>query len=386
MRRLAILTLASCALGSAGRAGAEEEPPARVLLLVDPALPAATADAVQKELEQRGAPVEVATPGTLSEPAAEAILSEVRPLYRDMSFKAAAARLDAAEETLIANHIATPGTLRALADVELWLGALYLLESNAAGAQERFALAQRLAPSARPDKIFPPEVASAFAAAQRATPQRVAVTVRVAPTGSRLWVDGKLAAMPLSATVGLHYVVVERADKKVVARVLRLTKAAPEIAVNLAETAPAQEALRQAAARLRAGALHRDEGIGVSAALGRTLWVVGQRSGKLVADRFSASDVARPASALDPADGPAQLAEAFCGSEARCAPPVVVQPGVREPPPSIVAGPPPPPKKPVWKRAWFWGVIGAGVLVLGGAAAGLSIGLTSPRNYIVQVR
>jgi hypothetical protein len=66
-------------------------------------------------------------------------------------------------------------------------------------------------------------------------------------------------------------------------------------------------------------------------------------------------------------------------------PPPVVTPPPAPPPIAIEAPPPPPPKKkPVYKRGWFWGVIGgvAGAAIVAGVLAGV---LTRPSDGTLVV-
>ena len=241
--------------------------------------------------------------------------------------------------------------------LELWLGACTLLDGKAADAHETFALARALAPRARPDCIFPPEVQAAFAHA--APGAAVTPRLELSPPGARLWIDGQPAA-GASTTAGLHWIVVERADRKPVGRVVRITQAAPEVAVSLAEPAPPAEALGQAAARAAEGPLGSDEGLGVSAALGRVVWVVGAHA----ADCFAAADAAHPVRHVDFATDPI---DAVCGVEPAC-----------------VA--PPAPKRPLYKRAALWVPVGVAVAVavVAGVVGGTLANASS--DYVVRVR
>ena len=62
-------------------------------------------------------------------------------------------------------------------------------------------------------------------------------------------------------------------------------------------------------------------------------------------------------------------------------------PATSEPPPpapaaALVTTAPPPPRadKPVWKRAWFWGVVGGAAAVVAGVAIGVGIATSTPRD------
>lgn len=382
MRRPALLALILAALGARAwaqpSATAQPAPAAaaearRGVLIAAPAVPETTVDAVERSLGGRGIPIERANPAAPPAPPAEATLADVRPLYRDLRLREAQSRLEAAEAAVIADRLPSVMLERSLAELELWRGSLSLLEHDSAGALERFHLAQRLSPTARPDRIFPPEVLTAFTQARAAVPH-VSVALKVAPVGARVWLDGHLLdAGPAPAALGLHHVVVERADRRPVARLWRLVRAAPEIAANLSEPATATQAVAQAAARLDLGSLGRDEAIGVSAVLGRPLWVLSTADGKLTLERYDAADTTRPSASLSAGDAD-KLGQTACVLEARCAPE------------AIPTGPTEGPKKPVWKRAWFWGVVGAAVLAAVGAATGAGVAATAPRDYVVRVR
>lgn len=342
----------------------------RALTLLASALVAASAPAAERPLLvpaagsapallEQTAPargLEVARPQREPDVAAEAALAQARPLYRDMAFARAVAQLRSDEQALIDARLPTPRLIEALAEIELWLGACLILDGKPAEAQERFALARALAPSARPDRIFPPEVHAAFA---RAVPgARVTPRLVLSPPGARLWLDGRAAAP--ATTAGLHWIVVERADRRPVARVMRVTEAAPEIAVNLGDAAQPADAVRQAAARAADGALGSDEGVALSATLGRSLWIVGGHG----ADRFDAGDVAQATRHVD-FDGDA--VGAICAVEPAC----IALPA---------------PRKPLYQRAVLWVPIAVGVaLVVGAGVLGGTLANNSS-DYVVRVR
>jgi hypothetical protein len=340
------LSLLAITLGASSSFAAE-----RPLLV---AATGANADRLARAAPARG--LEVARPQREADVAAESALAEARPFYRDMEFARAAGRLESAAESLVARRLPTARLGAALADIELWLGACLLLDHQTVDAHDHFALARALAPSARPDRIFPPEVQASFAHASAGP----TVTPRLAlsPPGARLWIDGRPAGG--TTTAGLHWIVVERADRDPVARIVRITEAAPEIAVSLADAATPADAVRQAAARAAAGGLDRDEGLGVSALLGRTLWVVGAHG----ADRFAAGDAAAPVRHVDFATDPI---DAVCRVEPLCvAPPV--------------------PRRPIYKRAVLWVPVGVGIALAVGAGVLAGTLANASSDYVVRVR
>ncbi len=310
-------------------------------------------DAIEGAAARRG--LEVARPQVEGDVAAEALLADVRPLYRDMAFARAVTRLEAAEQALVDGRLPTPRLAEALAEIELWLGACLLLDSRAPEALERFALARALAPTARPDRIFPPEVPAAFA---RATPgARVTPRIALSPPGARVWIDGRPAETSISA--GMHWILVERADRRPVGRVARVTQAAPEIDVSLAEAATAADAVRHAAARATIGPLGSDEALAVSATLARPLWIVGARG----ADRFAAGDVTHPARHVEVIGDPI---DAVCAAEPLCL--------------AVAA-----PRKPIYKRAVLWVPIAAGVVLAVGAGVLAGTLTNASSDYVVRV-
>ena len=215
--------------------------------------------------------------------------------------------------------------------------------------------------------------------------------MRLAPAGARLWLDGKPASAPATATPGLHWVVVERADLAPSTRIVRITRAAPEIAVNLTQPAAPAEALRQTAVRLASAPLERDEGLAVSAELHRPLWLIGMHNGLLVAQRFAADDVAH-ATDEKSAPSPPALADALCTVE-RCTSPAApvatavaptAAPSAPAAPLALTASAPP--ERPVWKRGWFWGVLVGSAAVAAAVIAGSVVGATAARDYDLRVR
>ena len=348
----AIALAASLALAASPARAAEPAPAVERPLLV-PGV-GSSADTLERAARARG--LDVARPQREADVAAESALAEARPLYRDMAFGRAATRLQAAEDSLLAGRMPTPRLAAALAEIELWLGACTLLDNKPADAHDHFALARALAPTARPDRIFPPEVHAAFA--HTAPGATVTPRLQLSPPGARLWIDARPAAATTSA--GLHWIVVERADRQPVGRVLRITQAAPEIAIDLPQPAAPDAALRQAAARAADGPLGSDEGLAVSAALGRTLWIVGEHG----ADRFAAADAAHPERHVDYATDPI---DAVCRVEPAC-----------------VAKPVP--RKPIYKRAVLWVPIAVGVaLAVGAGVLGATLS-NSSSDYVVHIR
>jgi hypothetical protein len=386
MWRARSLLVVVCAL--AARAAAAD--PAPPLVLVAPDVPSSRAATLAPTLLERG--FEPAQPAPEAQPASEAVLAAARPFYERMEFQRAVKQLAEAEVALLGDSLATPARVRALADVEVWRGACLWLERDHAGALERWALAVRLQPRAKPDPIFPPELAKAFARRPREA-KPVPIAVRVAPALARLWIDGRLVAGPPMATPGLHYIVVERADFVPVAQILRVTRSGAQIAVSLQKPARPADALRQVVERLRAGPLATEEGIGVSDALGRALWIVSSSGEGWRADRYAARDAARSLGHVE-APTAESLSEAMAATEGH-KPAVAVAPSPALPV-AIAAPPPPPaplalaasapPKPPLWKRGWFWGIVATSALIVAGVATGAALAADAPQKYDARIR
>lgn len=311
------------------------------------------------------------------------VLEEARRLFREMDFQRAALRLSAAEPNLIDGRTPSPQLVAELVDLETWLGACLLFSHNAPDAAERFALVRALDPNARPDPVFPPEVARAFGRAAATPP--IAVRVRLAPSDSRLWIDGKPAVASPTLRPGLHYVVAERADRRPVATMVRVSPSLPEIAVSLGDVASRPESLEQAARQAQRGPLGRDEAAAVASLQGRALWIVSLRDGRVMAARRSPDPAEEPRTiSIDRLDGAVRAicrAEHACADEAQSAVVAATMPG-------LVAGAPAPSPKvrhPVWKRGWFWAVIGVSAAVVAGGIAGAVVA-TTPRDYAARLQ
>jgi hypothetical protein len=336
----------------------------RPLLLADKELPPAKLFELQREAAPRG--VEVAAPEPRPDPASEEVLAPVRPLYKNLLWKRAEAKLDAGVEALLRGREPTPGVVRALAEVELWRGAVRVFLRDARGAADHFALAKQLHPKVKLEPLFPPKVKAAFRAAKPGKP--VPVDLRVAPVGAQVWLDGRAVSAPLRASPGLHYVVATRADRVPEARLVRLTQGSAQINVNLREVAPQAEMLRAA------------RWLGVDEGVRDSLYVVSFSDGK-----FRVSTAKAP---LVEAESAEEVVRKVCEAAEGCISPspapVVV---VASPPPVIqLVATPPPPQKPVWKRGWFWGVIAAAAVVVIGVSVGAGVGATAQQDYVVRVR
>jgi hypothetical protein len=305
----------------------------------------------------------------------EEFLGEVRRLYGDMAFSQAALRLATEESRLVEGRLPSPELVKVLVELEMWLGTCLLFGHDERGAAERFAFAHELSSTAKPDPVLPPEVSQAFARARPAKP--IPLRLQIAPPNARVWLDGRLRSEPVLASPGLHYLVVERADRRPLTRILRISAAAPDLTANLSQLASRDEAVRQAVWRLSQGPLEEDEGTGVAVAQGRSLWVVSENLGRFSAIRF-AEDPAQPPRRIAAADVEA-LVDSMCKMEPRCSPAFVPTAAQASPPLNQV--PQPAPSSPIWKRTWFW--VAVGVVAVG---TGVVIAETAPRDYVARVR
>lgn len=324
--------------------------------------------------------VDVAQASEPAPPSTEEVLGEARRLFRDMDFARATLRLSSAEPSLIEGRTPTPALVATLVELETWLGACLLFSRNAVDAGERFALARALDPNARVDPVFPPEVARAFA--HSPSPAPITVRFRVTPSPARVWIDGRLADAAPTARPGLHYVVAERADRRPFARIVRIVASAPEIALALGDVASRPQSLQQVARQARRAPLQREEASAVAALQGRALWTVAARDGHLGATRWPADAAETPRTVeIDRAE---EAARAICRAEHACA---------DEPPPAVAVTPPAAPvaaatseratARPVWRRGWFWAVLGVAALLVAGGIAGAVVA-TAPRDYVAR--
>ena len=297
-------------------------------------------------------------------PPRDTLLARARRAYAAMDFRRAISELLTAEAVVIEAEAPTAERVARLADVELFLGACQLLDPKSRrSAEERFALARALAPRGVPDRIFPPEVGAAYDAARPGPP--VSLQVAPAPTGARVWIDGALMPPgPARVATGLHYVVVERADRRPAGRLARVSKGADEFELSAPVTATPARAL----AGLSRPELSDIEGVELSRLLHAPAWSLSVVAGEVVAARYDAADLAQPARRLTvPVGDPGALERAICALD-RCDLPRAAT------------------RRPVWRRAWFWGVVGASAIaVIGGAIAG-AIVATRPRDYDAVVR
>jgi hypothetical protein len=338
---------------------------AQPLLLARKDLPTPKLFELQREAAVRG--LEIAAPEPRPEPASEAVLADVRPIYRDMNFARCAGRLESGIDNLIRAREPSPGAVRALAELELWRGACRVLAGDARGGREHFALAKQLSPAARPEPIFPPKVKSVFKSVKSEKP--TAIEVRLAPAGSHLWIDGKLVETAVKASPGLHYIVVARADLVPEAQLMRLAKG-HVIAVSLRERAPVADALR--AARW----VTPDPQVGAI--------LVGFDN-----NHFSATPLDASKGSLVEKPSAAELIDAICVAYSGCSEPPKPEapsPAPFASPAPLIAETPPPPPIPVWKRGWFWGALGGAVAVALGVSLGVGLGVTAPSDYVVRVR
>jgi hypothetical protein len=319
------------------------------------------ADRPSLEALARHRALELASPQASDVPSRDALLGEARRSYGNMSFARAVGELSRAETRLIGQARVAPERTARLAELELFLGACQLLEHDSHSAEERFVLARALAPQLAPDPIFPPEVGRAFRTA-RPGPQ-LTINATIAPVGARLWVDG-VEGVPKELTTGLHYLAVERADRRPTGRLVRISRSSAQL--TLAADAPAERDGALLALRTTSDAR---EALDVSRLLGASIWRLTAREQVIVAERFAATDAVRPTLSVEvPVNDPAALDRAICTVDV-CEPPVAAAT-----------------RRPVWRRPWFWTVVGVGAAaVVAGIVAGAVVA-TRPRDYEVVVR
>jgi hypothetical protein len=295
------------------------------------------------------------------------LLSHARSLYRDMEFSRCASKLSAVADAAVQAQLPTPPVIKALAELELWQGACLLLDGKRLEASERFHFARALSPNIEPDKIFPPDVVQLFSKSQHAM-QDVAVNVRTFPGDARLWIDGVRHDAPVTIEPGLHYVVLERSDLVRVGQIVRIVRAAPEITIELRQPLPTPRLTEAVSRRLSIGRLTDAEGAAVARALGHTLFTVRIEDDQLVSDRFDATGT--PPWHLPRSPSAAAMIKTICGIEHACAESTAEARAT----------------KPVWRRPWFWVLIGATVAASVSVAAGVGVAAAEPRDYVPRIR
>jgi hypothetical protein len=163
----------------------------------------------------------------------------------------------------------------------------------------------------------------------------------------------------------LHYLVVERADRRPAATLARISASSTRVALGALAPADSTNAL----ATFADPSLPDTERIAVSALVGAPVWRVTMAGGAVVAARYSAADIVEQARTFAPAEVQAETFEhTFCAVEPCALAPAAVH------------------RVPLRRRAWFWGAIGGGIaIVLGGVIAGAVVA-TSPRSFNAVVR
>lgn len=310
--------------------------------------------------------VALVAPASVEVPGREELIAPARRAYATMDFGRMLVALKTAEQRLIDAQPPVAERVARLAELEAFFGACLFVSNDRPGAEERFAFARALAQAPiKLDPIFPPEAVAASATARSAP--AVMVTFELAPAAARLWVDGGPAARSRSLSAGLHYVVVERADREPVARVLRVSKAAAT--VELGALHPATRGIAIAAAD--DPRTPDTERLLVSALLGAVVWRISAADEGFELSRYAALDLARPTQRWKLAD--AAAAESTLCAIDRCDAPLLL-------------GAPAALPRPVWRRPWFLGFVGtAAAVVLGGIILGAVVS-TQPRDYNAVVR
>jgi hypothetical protein len=359
--RIAIRLLLGASIVAASIAHADvNDPRGAPVFVVSADAPEATR-AVIAGLQARGvARIEVARGDEL--PTEEELVRPARLAYGKMDFARALRALQSAERSLIDGRRASAIRAARLAGLEAFWGACLLLQRDRAGAAERFALARALDPRVRADAMFPPEVSEALASA-RSEPS-LPIALEIAPPDSRLWIDEEPSAGRDRLSAGLHYIVVERADRRPAAALVRISASSTHVALSAVAPADATEAITAFADPK----IPDTERIAVSALVGAPVWRVTAQDGAVVVTRFSARDIVRQVRSYSAPEVEAgALEHTFCTIEP-CEPVGSIR------------------RVPLRRRAWFWGAIGGGAaIVLGGIIAGAVLA-TSPRNFNAVVR
>ncbi len=199
---------------------------------------------LREEGATRTAPPDVIVPPAVTpaaEPHAErarAAIARARELFLGYSFRDAATALHIAAGDRVEHLLRSD---RALA-IELlhWAGACAVLASDRDGARDAFRRALSIAPDARPPEgVFPPEVDAFYDEVRRAMALAgpTARTIRTAPSGARIEVDGHdegVTPVTLRLSPGVHSLRLERAGYRTWMGPLQ-TEGAADLEVVLAE-------------------------------------------------------------------------------------------------------------------------------------------------------
>jgi hypothetical protein len=316
-------------------------------------------------------------PAAAAEVAARQALARSRELYRQLKLAEAVSLLTQARSRL-GRHAATRDQVRLLGRLSFELALNHLALQDQQAAVSDMASADNLGFRGPEPGAVSPEV-EAFVTrvrGQLSAAPRGTLAVQIKPAGGTLLLDGKPAPARVEVTPGLHHLRAQRPGHQ--PRGL-LQQVAPgkqhRLTLDLEPIPPAQTA-RLALERYRAGAAPTDLGLPLARALGPDTAVLEVRNGP--ASELSGRLHWTGKQAAAPPPRPECTAPARAPL-ADCLGPRLYRLAAGR---TLEQATPPPSAPPVYKRWWFWTLVGAGVAA--GAGAGVGI-YYATRGWTVEV-
>jgi hypothetical protein len=373
---IAILAaVAGCATQGAQRRRSDKQQTARLTLLAAPSA-VETARALAKKpylqlgiddpvklLEARASENEEPLPGVRG--AAEEALKQARVDYRTFKFTEGVTRLSQAQNRLAAVATSTED-FELLGRLALQRGLCQLALKAEAKADEAIATALLLGHRGPGQGELPPEVETQIKRVRQrlASATTGGITIKARPAGARIWIDGKeLGTTPVTAQrpPGLHHVRVTRIGHLPRAFFQRVTPGRMERLEIYLKPAPVPQVARQLLRQ--PGSLEREVDalrrvLGQDPLLLTVTHTVARAGGSLEARLTGRGSRADRCSGPTPA----RLAD--------CLGPVLFQLGSGRPYRPSAAAPAQVAAAPVYRRWWFWTLVGAAVA---GAGAGTGI-------------
>jgi hypothetical protein len=389
-RRLTLaLALALAATGGRARAG---DPPALLLLAGSPSPD--VAGALTSELGRRGSRVLVAAPVAAPEASAERVqaaalvgqveasLRRAEELFYGVKLQAASA-LVSEELGRSSLALAFAGRFDLLRALHLWRGICAIKLGHRDAARTAFHASAALDDRPPDPTRFPPAIGAAYASAARELAARAKgkLTVAVTPADAELVVDGRPATGPTIELVqGEHWLE---------ARALGYARAVRQVSVSDREQRLELRLGAASQAQLQEELHRRQERSGldatspaVAAALGR---LQGASEALVVRERSAGAQLELELVRIRCSDG--QRLERHVERVAPAERALVVRRALlRLWPVATPVTAPAARQTPVYKRWWFWALIGGGVAIAGGAtAAGIVLSRGGEVSYVARV-
>jgi len=300
-------------------------------------------------------------------------LASARDLYRKMQFDEAVSRLRKAR-ALLGQHASGAEHFKLLSMLAMQLGLNHLALKDEPAARRAFVTASLHGYGAPAPGSLPPEV-EAFIAATRKGMEgqtRGGISIKTQPPGARVWVDGKevgLSPVTAQAAAGLHHLRIARLGFEAKALYQEVSPGKVERAEIYLKAAPSALAARQLLRlhEARGDPTEAPRSVRVAFGADTALLLAGKKDGKpynhllWTGGKRSALKEHRC-----PGDAPARLAD--------CLGPALYR---------LAAGKPYARKTistPVYKRWWFWALVGGGAAVAAGTTLGIYYG-TRPSEY-----